>query len=56
MEQNIEDKLGVDDLAETVALGKMSFERRFRLAANNSVLKYIQRIKIEAAKEVLKPV
>lgn len=50
IEQNIEEKLTVDELAANVAVGRRSFERRFRQATNNSVLEYIQRIKIEAAK------
>lgn len=31
-------------------MGRRSFERRFKQATGNSVLEYIQRIKIEAAK------
>jgi len=33
-----------------VSLGRRSFERWFKLATNNTVLEYIQRIKVEAAK------
>jgi transcriptional regulator GlxA family with amidase domain len=40
----------VEELADKVALGRRSFERRFKQATNNSVLEYIQRVKIEAAK------
>ncbi len=50
IEKNIQDKISVDELADLVALGRRSFERRFKLATNNSVLEYIQRIKIESAK------
>lgn len=50
IEQNIEEKITVEDLAAKVSVGRRSFERRFRQATNNSVLEYIQRIKIEAAK------
>ncbi|MES2655114.1 MAG: helix-turn-helix domain-containing protein [Bacteroidota bacterium] len=50
IENNIHEKLSVDDLATIIAVGRRSFERRFKLATNNSVLEYIQRIKIEAAK------
>ena len=50
IENNIQEKLNVDDLANIIAVGRRSFERRFKLATNNSVLEYIQRIKIEAAK------
>lgn len=50
IENNIEEKLTVDELAGNVALGRRSFERRFKQATNNSVLEYIQRVKVEAAK------
>ena len=33
-----------------MAVGRRSLERRFKRATNNSVLGYIQRVKIEAAK------
>ncbi len=53
IEERIEDKLTVDELAEKVAVGRRSFERRFKEATKNSVLAYIQRVKIEAAKRSL---
>jgi transcriptional regulator GlxA family with amidase domain len=50
IEELIEEKITVDELASKVALGRRSFERRFKQATRNSVLEYIQRVKIEAAK------
>lgn len=50
IETNNQDKISVDELAELVSVGRRSFERRFKIATNNSVLEYIHRIKIEAAK------
>ncbi len=50
IEQNIDGKITIEELAESLAVGRRSFERRFRQATNNSVLEYIQRVKIEAAK------
>ena len=50
IESNILDKVTVDDLAGMVALGRRSFERRFKKATNNSVLEYMHRVKIEVAK------
>ncbi len=50
IEQNIEEKITVEELAEKLAVGRRSFERHFKQATNNSVLEYIQRVKIEAAK------
>ena len=53
IENNIEEKMTIDELAGKVALGRRSFERRFKKATNNSVLEYIQRMKIETAKRSL---
>jgi transcriptional regulator GlxA family with amidase domain len=50
IENNIEEKITVEELAEKTAVGRRSFERRFKRATRNSVLEYIQRVKIEAAK------
>lgn len=50
IEQHISEKITVDELADLVAVGRRSFERRFKQATSNSVLEYIHRIKIEAAK------
>ncbi|HUR67393.1 MAG TPA: helix-turn-helix domain-containing protein [Chitinophagaceae bacterium] len=50
IEKNIQERISIDELAELVSVSRRTFERRFRLATNNSVLGYIQRVKIEAAK------
>lgn len=50
IETKIEEKITVEELADKVAVGRRSFERRFKQATNNSVLEYIQRVKIETAK------
>ena len=50
IERNFQDKITVDQLAEMCVTGRRSFERRFKKATNNTVIEYIQRIKIEAAK------
>lgn len=50
IDENYQDKITVDQLADMVALGRRSFERRFKKATNNTVVEYIQRVKIEAAK------
>ncbi|MCE7057800.1 helix-turn-helix domain-containing protein [Algoriphagus sp. AGSA1] len=50
IEKKLEERITVDVLAEQVAVGRRSFERRFKLVTNNSVLEYIQRVKVEAAK------
>ena len=43
-------KITGEDLAEKFAVGRRRFERRFKKATNNTVVEYIQRVKIEAAK------
>ena len=50
IEQHFQEKISVDDLAALVAVARRSFERRFKQATNNTILEYIQRIKVEAAK------
>ena len=50
IETNYQDKITVDDLADRVAIGRRSFERRFKKATNNTVVEYLQRVKIEVAK------
>jgi len=53
IEQNYQDKITVDQLASMLALGRRSLERRFKKATCNTVIEYIQRVKIEAAKKDL---
>jgi transcriptional regulator GlxA family with amidase domain len=50
IDQHIQEKITIDELASHVALGRRSFERRFKAATNNSVLEYINRVKVEFAK------
>jgi transcriptional regulator GlxA family with amidase domain len=50
IEKNVEEKITVDELASLATLGRRSFERRFKEATHNSVLEYINRVKMEAAK------
>lgn len=51
IEKNIHERITLDELAAMTALGRRSFERRFKTATNNSVLEYVHRVKIEAAKK-----
>jgi transcriptional regulator GlxA family with amidase domain len=53
IEKNYPDKISVDQLCDNLAIGRRSFERRFKKATNNTVMEYIQRVKIEAAKRSL---
>jgi transcriptional regulator GlxA family with amidase domain len=50
IENNIQEKITIEDLSDLVLVGRRSFERRFKVATNNSVLEYINRVKMECAK------
>ncbi len=50
IEKNVEERITVDQLASLFAIGRRNLERRFKKATSNSVVEYIQRVKIEAAK------
>ena len=53
IENNFEERITVDQLASMLALGRRNMERRFKKATANTVVEYIQRVKIEAAKKNL---
>lgn len=53
IEQNYQDKITVDQLASMLAISRRNFERRFKKATANTVVEYIQRVKVEAAKQSL---
>lgn len=53
IEENVTEKISVDELASKFAIGRRNFERRFKKATNNTPVEYIQRVKIEAAKKSL---
>lgn len=51
IEKNFTEKITVDELANMLAVGRRSLERRFKKATSNTVNEYIQRVKVEAAKK-----
>ncbi len=53
IEKNYQDKITVDQLASMFALGRRNLERRFKKATSNTVVEYIQRVKVEAVKKGL---
>lgn len=53
IETNYAERTTVDQLADMFAIGRRSFERRFKKATDNTVNEYIQRVKIEVAKKEL---
>lgn len=50
IEKHYEDKISIDKLASLVNTGRRTFERRFKVATNNTPVGYLQRVRIEAAK------
>ncbi|MEP6612507.1 MAG: helix-turn-helix domain-containing protein, partial [Mucilaginibacter sp.] len=53
IEKNYAEKLTIDQVADTFNLSRRTFERRFKKATRNTVIEYIQRVKIEATKKQL---
>jgi len=53
IETNFKNKITVDQLASMLALSRRNLERRFKKATANTVVEYIQRVKVEAAKQSL---
>ncbi|HEY9560922.1 MAG TPA: helix-turn-helix domain-containing protein [Anseongella sp.] len=51
IEDNFRERITVDQLAAMFALSRRSLERRFKRATSNTVIEYIQRVKVEAAKK-----
>lgn len=50
IEKNYQEKITVDQLASMLALSRRNLERRFKKATSNTVVEYLQRVRIEAAK------
>lgn len=50
IEKNFQDKITIDQLSSMLALSRRNLERRFKKATSNSVVEYLQRVKVEAAK------
>jgi transcriptional regulator GlxA family with amidase domain len=51
IESNFQNKLTVDHLSDKFGIVRRTFERRFKKSTRNTVIEYIQRVKIEAAKK-----
>ncbi len=50
IESNFQDRIAIDQLADMFAMGRRSFERRFKKATNNTIVEYMHRVKVEFAK------
>jgi transcriptional regulator GlxA family with amidase domain len=53
IEKNYTEKLAVERLSHQFGMGRRTFERRFKKATRNTIIEYIQRVKVEAAKKEL---
>ncbi|MGX1930632.1 GlxA family transcriptional regulator [Flagellimonas sp. 2504JD4-2] len=53
IEDNYQQKLNIQEIADLVNLNGRSFLRRFKKATSNTPLEYTQRVKVEAAKKKL---
>ena len=51
LENNFKEKISMEKLASSYAIGRRNFDRRFKKATGNTPLEYLQRVKIEAAKK-----
>ncbi|MGE5521343.1 MAG: GlxA family transcriptional regulator [Candidatus Dadabacteria bacterium] len=53
IENNYSDRITVDELASKLAISRRNLERRFKKVTYNSIVEYIQRVRVEAAKVTL---
>jgi transcriptional regulator GlxA family with amidase domain len=53
IENNLQEKISIENLSSLFAVGRRNFDRRFIKATGNTPLEYAQRVKIEAAKKLL---
>lgn len=53
IEQNYNNQVSVEQVAEQTHMSKRNFIRRFKKATQNTPLEYMQRVKVEAAKKAL---
>jgi len=53
IEQNYAEKIAINQLADMFNLTRRTFERRFKKGTRNTVVEYIQRVKVEATKKQL---
>jgi transcriptional regulator GlxA family with amidase domain len=51
IENNFHSKISVDELSDKFSIVRRTFERRFKKSTHNTVVEYIQRVKVEAAKK-----
>lgn len=54
LERNYSDNVNVQDIAEDIGMSPRNFSRRFKAATGDTPSGYLQRVRIEAAKDLLK--
>ncbi|WP_316819164.1 GlxA family transcriptional regulator [Pedobacter nyackensis] len=50
IEEHFREKIVVDELSRLFSIGRRALEMRFKKATSNTIVEYLQRVKIEAAK------
>ncbi|PWJ58051.1 transcriptional regulator GlxA family with amidase domain [Dyadobacter jejuensis] len=53
IETHFSEKISVDELCDHFSVARRTFERRFKRATSNTIIEYIQRVRVEAAKKML---
>jgi len=53
IENHVNKKISIEELSSSLAIGRRNFDRRFIKATSNTLVEYLQRVKIEAAKKAL---
>ncbi len=53
IETHFAKRISVEELCDRFYVGRRTFERRFKKATSNTVVEYIQRVRVEAAKKML---
>jgi transcriptional regulator GlxA family with amidase domain len=53
IENNPDKKFTVDEISSKYGIGRRTFERRFKKSTGNSIIEYIQRVKVETIKKQL---
>lgn len=53
IEDHLDEKISVEELSSSLAVGRRNFDRRFIRATGNTPVEYLQRVKIESAKKSL---
>lgn len=53
IENNSDKRFTIDEISSKFGIGRRTFERRFKKSTGNSVIEYVQRVKVEAIKKQL---